>query len=150
MDQYGTRSWPMRESPGSSHPRDVDSGMASPVARARDFRGWRDLPASLLIFAVGLIVVGALTAALVRYQYNSEMAAWHERQSSMADDYSRMLTEWLAERRSDAEILSTRPSVIETLSRRALGGDSKGSGRDIRTLTSTLEAYAKAYRYAGV
>ncbi len=68
----------------------------------------------------------------------------------MADDRTQMVTEWLEERRGDAETLSTRSAVIAALSQRATVNTPAAREIDIKTLGTTLQVYAKSYRYAGI
>jgi PAS domain S-box-containing protein len=137
----------MSKRPGFARPPAAERGTVGAAARRRGAHRWRELRSYLLVFALGAVLVGGATAILIRYQYQSRLAAWNERESSMAGDRSRMVTEWLNQRRGDAETLATRSSVIALLSRRQREPAAKA---DASTLNSTLRNYAHAYGYAAI
>ncbi len=140
----------MPELPPFPNRRVSDARPVAPDPRDDLPHGARELQTYLFLFALGFSLVGALTAVLIRTQYTSNMAVWNERQSSLADDRSRMVSDWLDQRRGDAETLASRSSVIRVLSSPTSGSRPAPNGDNLRALTATLEDYARAYRYVGV
>lgn len=53
---------------------------------------------------------------LIQSQYRRAFEEWKARQSSIADDRSRMVSDWLKERLNDAETFASRPLLISSLS----------------------------------
>ncbi len=132
-----------RISPSNDSPESA-AAPQSPFVISRASRKTR-LYLAILASVVGL--VAALVAALIRFQYQTNLRVWNERESSLAEDRSRMVTEWLEEQRADAQTLATRPEVIAALSKPALPETRRHSEK---ALGAVLETYEHAYSYVGV
>jgi PAS domain S-box-containing protein len=71
----------------------------------------------VLAFTAAIALVGGLFAYLVTIQYHQSIETWKERQGSAADDRSRMVENWLLERKGDAEVNAVSPLIMALLSR---------------------------------
>ena len=72
---------------------------------------------SLLAFMAGAVAVAGLLAYLIVTQHRQALRTWEGRQNSVADDRTRMVSNWLMERKADAELTSRSPLVSAWLSR---------------------------------
>src|ERR1039457_6222085 len=79
-------------------------------------RPWSSLPA----FPAAAVVVAGLLAYLIVTQHRQVLRTWEERQNSVADDRSRVVSNWLMERKGDAE-LNARSSLVSALLSRITG-----------------------------
>jgi PAS domain S-box-containing protein len=70
---------------------------------------------SLLAFMAGAVAVAGLLAYLIVTQHRQVLRTWEERQNRVADDRSRMVSNWLMERKGDAELTSKSPLVSMAL-----------------------------------
>jgi PAS domain S-box-containing protein len=83
-------------------------------------RAWKarwGLPWSYLVVlaAWAVLVLGVVVYHLTRLHRNG-LAHWQERQSSQCEDRARLVSNWLEERRADAEVLAALPTVKALLS----------------------------------
>jgi len=69
----------------------------------------------LLAFAAGAVIVSALTGFHILENRKATIAYWQDQQSTIAGDRARLISNWLGERRADAELLSLYPSVQRLL-----------------------------------
>src|ERR1035437_3725741 len=72
---------------------------------------------SLLAFMAGAVAVAGLLAYLIVTQHRQALRTWEGRQNRVADDRSRMVSNWLMERKADSELTSRSPLVSAWLSR---------------------------------
>jgi hypothetical protein len=71
---------------------------------------------SLLAFMAGAVAVAGLLAYLIVTQHHEALRTWEGRQNRVADDRSRMVSNWLMERKGDSELTSRSPLVSVLLS----------------------------------
>jgi len=69
----------------------------------------------LLAFFAGAVLISALTGFHILEKRKATIAYWQDQQSTIAGDRARLISNWLAERRADAELLSLYPSVQRLL-----------------------------------
>ncbi len=69
----------------------------------------------LLAFFAGAVIVSALTGFHILENRKATIAYWQDQQSTIAGDRARLISNWLGERRADAELLSLYPSVQRLL-----------------------------------
>jgi PAS domain S-box-containing protein len=106
---------------------------------------------SLLAFMAGAVAVAGLLAYLIVTQHSQVLRTWEERQNRVAGDRSRMVSNWLMERKADAELTARSPLVSALLSRvtgqktvRQLLEDER------RSLIPMLDETKGSYGYSGV
>ncbi|MBZ5561981.1 MAG: PAS domain S-box protein [Acidobacteriia bacterium] len=96
------------------------------------------------------LLVGFVAAHLSR-QYKATWAQWESRQTSLADDRSRMVSDWLKERQHSAEALASRPLVMAALLPRDAGRLPKGTPVISATaLAASLDRFAGPYGYDAI
>jgi PAS domain S-box-containing protein len=79
------------------------------------------------------------------------LAFWEERQSGVCENVARTLSQWLEERRADAEILASLPSVKALLGSKASGAYLPTSSVSLRDqIAGVLDRFASVYGYRGV
>jgi PAS domain S-box-containing protein len=83
----------------------------------------KDLPTGSILsvkvlasFALAFAVIFGILALFLVGQYRQVLATWEERQSSIADDRTRLVSNWLRERSKDAVANANAPEVIAYLS----------------------------------
>ncbi len=104
----------------------------------------------LAIAAASSMVAGAL-AFLVSIQYRQVLAGWHERQSNIAADRTLLVTNWLQERRGDAEVNSRSPVLLAFLSRMSGAGNPGGqAGHTELPHLAQLNLTKEFYGYQGI
>jgi PAS domain S-box-containing protein len=101
------------------------------------------LRANSLTFGVSALLVLGLTAALIRSEYQEALATWRVRLTSVAEERSQRLSDWLNERRADGQIFANSLSV-----RIALQADH--SRRVAKNLSHILDQMAGVYSYTGI
>ena len=69
----------------------------------------------LLAFFAGAVLISALTGFHILEKRKATIAYWQDQQSTIAGDRARLVSNWLGERRADAELLSLNPSVQRLL-----------------------------------
>jgi PAS domain S-box-containing protein len=107
--------------------------------------------AYILAFALGAVLLAAFVGYRIASSYQSELAHWEERQSSVADERAQRIADWLNERQADAELFSTRPSIRGALRSHHASGPLPGPPRrEQPDLTAILDQMAKQYNYSGV
>ena len=95
-------------------------------------------------------MVGALVGSLIHYQFRETMLAWEQRQSSIADDRSWLVSAWLSERRGDATAFSADSVVLAVLSPANANRPDRDSSRVQRDLKSDLDLIATSHGYSGI
>jgi len=111
-----------------------------PVLSRRTFRDrlvWM-YPAAFLL---GTCVI----AVFMWYHIYSERGAterlWRARTVALVDDRARLITDWIAARRADAEILASSPAIRELL---GAGADASPTG----PLAGSVARFSRAYGYS--
>jgi PAS domain S-box-containing protein len=97
------------------------------------------------------LLVAASVGVHIRSEYQKALDEWRARQSSIADDRSRMVSDWLKERTNSAEALATSAVVIALLPPRSpvkLATSLLGS--TTQTVARSLDRMARAYGYTGI
>jgi PAS domain S-box-containing protein len=99
----------------------------------------------------GAVAIAGLLAYLIVTQHRQVLRTWEERQNGVANDRSRTVSNWLMERKGDAELTSRSPLVSALLSRitgkravRQLLEDER------RSLIPMLDDTKGSYGYSGV
>jgi PAS domain S-box-containing protein len=83
--------------------------------------------------------------------YEEETANWRVRQSSVADDRARRVSDWLADRQANAQLLATRPSVRAALRAYYDAGQLPGRpAATLRELTASLDEIEGVYSHTRV
>ncbi len=122
---------------------------------------WEPLPAApaarsnRLTYVTVFVLAAALLAAFVGFhlsrQYRVVWAQWEARQTSLADDRSRMVSAWLKERQSDAEALATRAQVIAALApKRGAASPAAMSSTSADALGPSLDRFAHPFGYSAI
>jgi len=133
-------------SPASAVPRSELSDSAGAVASAPPAPR-----AYLLVFAAGLVMVTAFAAYHIAREYRNEKASWNARVTSVADDRTWIVANWLREQKADAEVLSHYPSTVALLSGRLAGGEAPRVRAEVAAhLVPLLDRACAAYGYLGV
>jgi two-component system sensor histidine kinase/response regulator len=104
----------------------------------------------VLVFVAFAILVAGLLAYLVTAQFRQEMATWSERQGSIADDRARMVSNWLLERKGDAEVNATSPLVLMLLSGSGQHASRRLPPKTVLSPLPGLDQTKESYRYSGV
>jgi PAS domain S-box-containing protein len=119
--------------------------MTSPIHAGRST--WRPI----LAFIAGVVVVAGLLAYLMVSQHRRVLRTWEGRQNRVADDRSRMVSNWLMERNADAGLTSRSPLVSALLSRITGQKTVRQLLEDERRSSIALLDEAKgSYGYSGV
>jgi PAS domain S-box-containing protein len=96
-----------------------------------------DIPwAYFLAFLVGTALVLVAIWYHIDNQRRETVANWRARVSTIADDRTRLVANWLNARRADAEVLAAFPSV-----RALLAGPGKGDDSVVQVLNRVASAY---------
>ncbi len=116
----------------------ITTQLASARAERRDLIAWA---------YVGAFLFGtALIAGFMYYHISTERRLavnhWRARAATLADDRARLVSDWLAARRADADVLATSPAIRGLLS--GGGGESRAG------VLSQLDRVARAYGYASI
>jgi PAS domain S-box-containing protein len=120
-------------------------GIARPGIRAREAGAY------LLAFTLAVVTVGVFLRWHMASLYEQEMASWRARQSSVASDRARSVSDWLIERQGDAQVFAARPSVRAVLRAHDEGGQfPKYPSAGLSDSLAVLDEMAKSYSYAGV
>ena len=69
----------------------------------------------VVTFFAGTLLIAALTGFHILEKEKAAIGYWRDQQSTIADDRVRLVSNWLAERRADNELLSLYPSVQRLL-----------------------------------
>ena len=105
---------------------------------------------SPLLFATAFVAVGVVLTSLAVMRHRQVLAVWEERQSSVADDRARLVSNWIQERKGDAEANSQSPDakawLLKTAGQRKAGESSAGSGLPPLALLSQTKRF---YGYVG-
>jgi two-component system sensor histidine kinase/response regulator len=109
-------------------------------------------PAFPLLFATAFVAIGVVLACLAVVRHRQVLAVWEERQCSVADDRARLVSNWLQERKGDAEANSQSPDVkawlLKTAGQRKAGELSGGSALPhlaLLNLTKRIYGYVGTY-----
>jgi len=102
----------------------------------------------LVYLAIGAAGAGILFLHL-HSEYHRHLAIWDARQSSVAGDRARLVSNWLRERRLDAEANSRAPEVIAYLSRRAAPSAAAVPAEDLLSHLALLNQTKDSYGYLG-
>jgi len=106
--------------------------------------------AQVLLTSLAVCAAVAGFTALLVVQYRQVLATWEERQSSVADDRARLVSNWLRERSLDAEANSEAPEVIGYLTRAARQRSARNLPEDILLSHLALLNQTKdSYGYLG-
>ncbi len=105
----------------------------------------------VLAFTAAIALVTGLLAYLMTTQYHRSLETWKERQGSTADDRSRMVENWLLERKGDAEVNAVSP-LITTLLFRANESrvHRQRSADNVLSPTPALDQTKNSYHYLGI
>jgi PAS domain S-box-containing protein len=124
-----------------SEPAGVTAASASATARPA-------LWSYLSAFGLGGVLITGSAVLHIRSEYRNVMGQWQARQSSVADDRTQMVSEWLRERQFDARDVAAETALLRILS------PGPERGRMLAPLTQkldrNLECFAHAHGYLGV
>ena len=126
--------------PRAEAPEAVLDVLARPASRAT----------TLASLAVTLLVVGAFLAILLKMQYRQTLEVWAQRQSSVADDRVRLVSNWLRERRMDAEANAGAPEVISFLLKGTAELGNAPRDRGLLSHLALLNHAKESYGYVGI
>jgi PAS domain S-box-containing protein len=102
---------------------------------------------------VFLLVAGAVAAGtwlLIRNQERKALQTWETRLSSVADDRARLVSNWLSERKADAEVLADLPSVRRLLSQPARTVQAQPPSPVSRQIAPLLDRFTTVYGYSNL
>ncbi len=110
----------------------------------------KDTWSYLLGFFVAASIVGSFTGYHIQSSYRQELASWRARQANIADSKTQMVRSWLKERRGDAEMQASRPSIrgLVTSTRGRVSAE-RAAPQGSREVTSLLDEVVQAYGYSG-
>lgn len=140
MTSHGTTGTP-------AHPA-KPSHQGSPISPERALK--RVTRNYVLAFCAGLLIVAALVGFLIRHEYWETVVAWENRQSSIADDQSMLVSAWLRERQGDANALSADSVVRHSLSAAKANRPEQAPSHVQSDLTSDLDRVTVSYGYSGI
>ena len=103
----------------------------------------------LLAFFVGAVLISALTGFHILEKRKATIAYWQDQQSTIAGDRARLISNWLGERRADAELLALYPSVQRLLwpiEESGLTGAARQE--EVRHLSAFMDQVAFTHSYA--
>ncbi len=107
--------------------------------------------AHALAFAVAALLIAAFTGLHLRTDYGQIMAYWQGRQSGIADVRARMVSNWLNERRTDAEVLAALPSLDILLSAPSPRRVAAPAPAELtRQIASLFDRFTAAYGYTDI
>jgi PAS domain S-box-containing protein len=111
----------------------------------------RTLPVYLLTFLFLAAAVVAFIWYDLRAAYLNTLAHWQARQSSVADNAARRISDWLAEREEAAQLVAAHPAVRAALrARQASRGAGAARHEGLWQLTAALDHVVTLYPYAGL
>jgi len=111
----------------------------------------REAVAYTLTFALAVVTVGAFQRWHIAGLYKQEMAYWRARQSSLADNQTQRVSDWLKERRGNAQVFAVHSLVHAVLRAYYEAGQlPKHPSAGPPELLAALDEMAKSYSYAGV
>jgi PAS domain S-box-containing protein len=97
------------------------------------------------------VLIGALTGFHILEREKAAIAYWQDQQSTIADDRARLTSNWLGERRADAELLSSYPAVQQLLPPVEKSGSSGVSRKGaLEHLSAFMDQFAITHGYAGI
>ncbi len=112
-------------------------------------RGTRLKFAMLLGFAI--VLVGGLVALHLQHEYAAVLALWEARETSLAEDRGRMVSDWLQERQNDAEALAGLAQVIAALEQGTSARPRAPGGLvNAQKLARSLDRFARPYGYSAI
>ena len=130
--------------------RSESGEFASQLAQPRDEARGR-VRQYVLAFFAGTVLIGALTAFHILEKEKAALAYWRDQESTIADNRARLISNWLGERRADAELLSSYPSVQQLLRPAAKSGSSGVSRTGaFELLSAFMDQFALTHGYAGI
>lgn len=124
------------------------SRQGSPISPERALK--RVTRIYVLAFCAGLLIVAALIGFLIRHEYWETVITWENRQSSIADDRSTLVSAWLRERQGDANALSADSVVRGALSAGKASRPEQAPSRVRSDLPSDLDRITVSYGYSGI
>jgi PAS domain S-box-containing protein len=111
----------------------------------------RTLPLYILTFLLLAAAVVGFIGYDLRVAYRNTLAYWQARQSSAADNGAHRVSDWLAEREEDVQLVAAHPLVRASLrarqARRRVGAAYR---EGLSELTAALDQVMRLYPYAGV
>jgi PAS domain S-box-containing protein len=132
--------------PASNPTGEFSPQLAQPPGEARG-RLWH----YLLAFFAGALLIAALTVFHILEKEKAAIAYWRDQQSTIADDRARLISNWLGERRADAELLSLYPSVQQLLWPIEESGLRDAARQDeIQHLSAFMDQFAFTHAYAAI
>ncbi len=106
--------------------------------------------AHVVVTSLAVCAAVAGFAVLLVVQFHHVLATWEERQSSVADDRARLVSNWLRERSLDAEANSQAPEVIGYLTRAARQKSARNLPEDsLLSHLALLNQTKDSYGYLG-
>jgi PAS domain S-box-containing protein len=132
--------------PASNPTGEFSPQLAQPPGGARG-RLWH----YVLTFFGGTLLIAALTVFHILEKEKAAIAYWQDQQSTIADDRARLISNWLGERRADAELLSLYPSVQQLLwPIEESGLRDAARQEEIQHLSAFMDQFAFTHAYAAV
>jgi PAS domain S-box-containing protein len=111
----------------------------------------REAAAYILAFTLVVVMVGGFLCWHITNLYQQEMANWRDRQATDADDRTQRVSDWLADRQSEARFFATYPSVRNALRAHCDAGDLPGCSSGSRQeLTASLDEIERVYSDARI
>jgi PAS domain S-box-containing protein len=124
----------------SEHPPGVSTASGGFITRAQ-----------ILALVLGAMLVAGFTSYHIARSYRNELDYWLDRQSAMAEDRARAVSEWLQERQADAEVVASFPSVEDLVTSSQGSGLHRESGQEVpRHVSQFLDRFMKVYGYQGI
>jgi PAS domain S-box-containing protein len=111
----------------------------------------RESVAYILAFTLVLVTVGVFLRWHISSSYQEEMAYWRERQTSVADNRTHRVLDWLTDHQADAQLFATHPSVRHALRAYYDAGQLPGrSAGALRELAASIDEIERLYSYTRV
>ena len=113
--------------------------------------GLRLTKTQVLASCLVVMFVAVFTWLHLRADFREALADWKARQSGIAEYQVNMVSNWLSERRADAQLVATRPSVRTLLG--AHYSPNRGEGAypgDLHELRSFLDEMTRVHSYSAV
>ena len=111
----------------------------------------REGAAYIVAFTLVVVTVGVFLRWHIASSYQEEMAYWRERQTSIADNRTHRVSDWLTDRQADTQLFVTRPSVRTALRAYYDAGQLPArSGGSLREMTAPLNDIEGLHSYARV
>src|SRR3990172_4272710 len=105
---------------------------------------------SVCAFAAGSVLVAALSWFAIAWERHSAVAHWELRQDVVVQALHDRVSDWLKDRRGDAEVLAANPPVRAALALRTRGEETVSPPEAQRQLVPYLDRVAAAYGYTGI